>query len=72
LALIIMGYSVGQWVAPWVAGHLFDRYHSYDAAWKLMAASGVVGAMAIYAVAVPQKALLSIDNARGTSETAKA
>jgi MFS family permease len=72
LALIIMGYSVGQWVAPWVAGNLCDSYHNYDAAWKLMAASGVVGAMAIYAVAVPQKIALGMDNARGTSETAKA
>jgi len=55
LALIIMGYSVGQWVAPWVAGRLFDMYRNYDSAWKLMAASGVLGAAAVYAVAIPKK-----------------
>jgi MFS family permease len=53
LALLIMGYSIGQWVAPWVAGRLFDVYHSYDLAWKLMAVAGVMGAAAIYAVSVP-------------------
>lgn len=53
LALIIMGYSVGQWVAPWMAGRTFDAYHSYALAWKLLAAAGVLGAAAIYAVSVP-------------------
>ncbi|MGH9432813.1 MAG: MFS transporter, partial [Terriglobia bacterium] len=37
LALIIMGYSVGQWVAPWLAGQIFDTYHSYSVAWYIMA-----------------------------------
>jgi MFS family permease len=50
LALIIMGYSLGQWGAPWIAGRIFDAQHSYDLAWKLMAIAGVVGAAAIYAV----------------------
>jgi len=50
LALIIMGYSLGQWGAPWIAGRIFDARHSYDLAWKLMAIAGVVGAAAIYAV----------------------
>jgi len=50
LALIIMGYSLGQWGAPWMAGRIFDARHSYDLAWKLMAIAGVVGAAAIYAV----------------------
>jgi MFS family permease len=50
LALIIMGYSLGQWGAPWMAGRIFDARHSYDLAWKLMAIGGVVGAAAIYAV----------------------
>jgi len=50
LALIIMGYSLGQWGAPWIAGKIFDARHSYDLAWKFMAIAGVVGAAAIYAV----------------------
>ena len=50
LALIIMGYSLGQWGAPWMAGRIFDTRHSYDLAWKLMAIAGVIGAAAIYVV----------------------
>jgi MFS family permease len=50
LALIIMGYSLGQWGAPWIAGKVFDARHSYDLAWKIMAALGLLGAVAVYAV----------------------
>jgi MFS family permease len=50
LALIIMGYSLGQWGAPWIAGRVFDSQHSYELAWKIMAAAGLFGAAAIYAV----------------------
>jgi MFS family permease len=50
LALIIMGYSLGQWGAPWLAGRLFDAHHSYTLAWNIMAAAGLVGAAAIYRV----------------------
>ena len=50
LALIIMGYSLGQWGGPWIAGRIFDTFHSYDLAWKMMAAAGLFGAAAIYAV----------------------
>jgi MFS family permease len=50
LALIIMGYSLGQWGAPWIAGKVFDARHSYELAWKIMAALGLLGAAAIYAV----------------------
>jgi MFS family permease len=50
LALIIMGYSLGQWGAPWLAGKIFDARHSYDLAWKIMAVAGLLGAAAIYAV----------------------
>lgn len=50
LALIIMGYSLGQWGGPWIAGRIFDTRHSYDLAWKIMAAAGLLGAAAIYAV----------------------
>jgi MFS family permease len=50
LALIIMGYSLGQSGAPWMAGKIFDARHSYDLAWKLMAIAGIAGAAAIYVV----------------------
>jgi MFS family permease len=50
LALIIMGYSVGQWAGPWLVGKIFDMRHSYDFAWKLIAVLAVIGAGAIYAI----------------------
>ena len=51
LALIITGYSVGQWLAPWLAGRVFDASHSYNAAWIMVTVAGLVGAATIYAVA---------------------
>lgn len=54
LAVLTMGYSVGQWVAPWVAGRIFDAHGSYDLAWKLMGLCGVLGGLAIFAVRVPR------------------
>ncbi|MEO6910244.1 MAG: MFS transporter [Edaphobacter sp.] len=53
LAIIIMGYSVGQWVAPWIAGRCFDTFHNYNLAWGIMAGLGVLGAIAIYAISLP-------------------
>jgi MFS family permease len=50
LGLIIMGYSLGQWGAPWLAGRVFDARHSYELAWKIMAIASVIGSAAIYAV----------------------
>lgn len=50
LALIIMGYSLGQWGLPWVVGRLFDASHSYALAWKITALAGMIGGLAIYAV----------------------
>jgi MFS family permease len=50
LALIIMGYSLGQWGAPWIVGSIFDAEHSYDLAWRIMAVGALVGAGAVYAV----------------------
>jgi MFS family permease len=50
LALIIMGYSLGQWGAPWVAGRIFDVQHSYALGWKIMGVAGVMGAAAVYCV----------------------
>ncbi len=55
LALIISGYSVGQWVAPWAAGHIYDLYHSYDLAWGIMLVAGLLGALVIYAVRPPRE-----------------
>jgi MFS family permease len=49
LALIIMGYSVGQWAGPWFVGRLFDAHHNYDLAWTLIAVFAMIGAVAIYA-----------------------
>jgi MFS transporter, OFA family, oxalate/formate antiporter len=50
LALIIMGYSIGQWAGPWLVGRIFDAQHSYHLAWKIIAISGIVGAAAICAI----------------------
>jgi MFS family permease len=50
LALIIMGYSLGQWGAPWIAGRIFDARHSYELAWNTIAVAGLVGAAAVFAV----------------------
>ena len=50
LALIIMGYSIGQWAGPWFVGKLYDARHNYDIAWMIIALAGVAGAAAIYAV----------------------
>jgi len=50
LALIIMGYSLGQWGAPWVTGRIFDVRHSYELAWNIIAVAGLLGSAAILAV----------------------
>ena len=50
LAFIIMGYSIGQWAGPWMVGKLFDARHSYNLAWKIIAASGVAGGAIIFAL----------------------
>jgi MFS family permease len=50
LALIIMGYSIGQWGGPWLVGRMFDARHSYDLAWRIIAISSIAGAAAIYAL----------------------
>jgi MFS transporter, OFA family, oxalate/formate antiporter len=53
LALLIMGYSLGQWFGPWLAGRIFDATHSYRSAWLIMSTAGVLGAAAIFAVRPP-------------------
>lgn len=51
LSLIITGYSLGQWFAPWLAGRIFDTRHRYDLAWLIMSVASAMGAALIYAVA---------------------
>jgi sugar phosphate permease len=55
LSLIIMGYSVGQWFAPWLAGRIFDTRHTYDLAWIIMSVSAALGAALIYAIKPDRK-----------------
>lgn len=55
LALIIMGYSLGQWGAPWLAGRVFDARHSYALAWNIMAVAGLIGSFAIYGISSPSR-----------------
>ena len=55
LALIIMGYSIGQWVAPWATGRVFDIYHGYSLAWAILSVAGLLGAVAIYTISVPSR-----------------
>jgi MFS family permease len=50
LSLIIMGYSLGQWFGPWMAGRIFDKYHTYNPAWIIMSVAAAVGAVLIYAI----------------------
>jgi len=51
LAVIITLYSLGQWLAPWLAGKIFDSQHSYGLAWLIMAGAAAAGAALIYAIA---------------------
>jgi len=59
LALIIMGYSVGQWAGPWFVGKLFDSRHNYDLAWTLIAIFAMIGAGAIYLTYLGSRRTLS-------------
>jgi len=51
LSLIIMGYSIGQWFAPWLTGRIFDIRHTYNLAWIIVSVAAAVGAALIYAIA---------------------
>lgn len=57
LSLIIMGYSMGQWFAPWLTGRIFDIRHTYNLAWIIMSAAAAVGAALIYAIAPDRQAV---------------
>jgi len=67
LALIIMGYSIGQWAAPWFVGKIFDARHSYDLAWRIVAIFGMAGAAAIYAIPTSLRTA-QIDNSQNAAE----
>jgi MFS family permease len=47
LALIIMGYSLGQWGAPWAVGRIYDASHSYELAWRIIGSGALAGAAAV-------------------------
>lgn len=57
LALIIMAYSVGQWVGPWAAGWIFDTMHSYDRSWTTMTCAALLGSALIYTITGPRRDL---------------
>ena len=50
LGLIIMGYSLGQWGAPWLLGRIFDVSHSYQLGWRIMGAAAILGAAIVWRV----------------------
>jgi MFS family permease len=50
LGLIIMGYSLGQWGAPWLLGRIFDASHSYQLGWKIMGAAAILGGAIVWRV----------------------
>ena len=54
LSLIIMADSLGQFFGPVLAGKIFEATHSYDLAWSIITAAGILGAAAIYAVRPPR------------------
>ncbi len=50
LTFIIMTYSIAQFLGPTLAGKIYDLRHSYDLAWTITAAAGVLGSALIYAI----------------------
>jgi MFS family permease len=61
VALIVMGYSFGQWVAPWTAGRVFDSTHNYKLVWIIAAAAAAAGACIIYLIQ-PRRTTHSLRN----------
>lgn len=55
LSLIIMADSLGQFLGPVLAGKIYESTHSYNPAWGIITAAGVLGAAAIYAVRTPRR-----------------
>jgi len=74
LALIVMGYSIGQWVGPWIAGRIYDSLRSYNPAWALMMLAAVAGSCMIYGLPGPRAAAYTRQGAgmadKGTSTSA--
>jgi MFS family permease len=58
LALIIMADSLGQTFGPVMAGRIFDASHSYNLAWAIIAAGGLVGAILVYLISTSRSARL--------------
>jgi MFS family permease len=50
LALIIMADSLVQTSGPVMAAYIYDTCHSYNLAWEIITAAGVLGALAIYLI----------------------
>lgn len=50
LALIIMADSLGQTFGPVMAGRIFDTSGSYNLAWGITIAGGVLGGFAVYLI----------------------
>lgn len=59
LALIIMGYSLGQWGFPWIVGRIFDAKRSYDLAWRAVAIAGMIGGLTIYLISPRREKIAS-------------
>jgi len=62
LSLIIMADSLGQFFGPVLAGRIFEATHSYDLAWSIITAAGILGAAAIYAVRTPRTVRVASPN----------
>jgi MFS family permease len=58
LALIVMGYSIGQWEGPWIAGRIYDSLHNYNPAWALMTLAAIAGSCMIYLLPGPRRLLV--------------
>jgi MFS family permease len=56
LALIIMADSLAQTSGPVMAAHIFDARHSYDLAWAIITAAGILGALAVYLISTERAA----------------
>jgi len=55
LALVIMADSLGQTFGPVMAGRIFDLRHSYDLAWLIITAAGILGAGTIFLISSSRK-----------------
>lgn len=65
LSLIIMGYSLGQWFAPWLAGRIFDTRHTYDLVWIIMSISAALGSALVYMIAPDRESVANADGNAG-------